>query len=61
LAHLQPDERRLDLMSRLSAFYFQSRYPGETQWPPGPAGHAHAEAALNETEETVKWLLSTLK
>jgi len=61
LAGVEMDESRLDLMARLSAFYFQSRYPAKTELSQGPAGQAHAQTALNKTEETVKWLLSILK
>lgn len=61
LAEVQPDQSRLDLMARLSAFYFQSRYPGKTELPEGPAAKAHVQSVLTQTEETVKWLHSILK
>lgn len=61
IAELPIEESTLELMARLSAFYFQSRYPGQMELPSGAAGKDYAEAALNKTEEIVKWLLSTLK
>lgn len=60
LAELPIEASRLDLMARLSAFYFQSRYPGKTELPEGPAAEQRTQALLKQTEETVKWLLSTL-
>ncbi len=60
LAGLPMEASRLELMARLLAFYFQSRYPGKTELPEGPAAEKHAQALLNQAEETVEWLLSTL-
>lgn len=61
LAGVQPDEARLDFMAQLSAFYFQSRYPGESEPPSQTADHEQAIAALQAAEETVGWLLSMIK
>ena len=60
-AGLQVDESRLDFMAQLSAFYFQSRYPGESEPPPQTADHEQALAALQAAEETVGWLLSMIE
>lgn len=61
LAEVQPGEDRTVLMARLSAFYFQSRYPGKTELPEGPAAKAHAQNVFTQSEEIVQWLRSTLK
>ena len=61
IADLPINESTLELMARLSAFYFQSRYPGQMELPSGAAGKLYAEDTLTKTEETLKWLLSTLK
>lgn len=61
LAQVQLDDTRMNLMARLSAFYFQSRYPGKTELPDGIAAKAHVQNVLLQTEETVTWLLSVLK
>ncbi len=61
VAGVQPDESRLEFMAELSAFYFQSRYPEESEPPSQTADHEQAIAALQGAEETVGWLLSMIK
>jgi HEPN domain-containing protein len=62
LAGLPADDKtRLDFMAQLSAFYFQSRYPGESEPPSQTADHEQAADALRSAEETVGWLLSMIE
>lgn len=60
LADIPVDYDQLALLARLSALYFQSRYPGKTGFE-GPAARVDAQRMFTQTEEMVKWLLSTLK
>jgi HEPN domain-containing protein len=61
LADVAIEPGRLELLARLSAFYFQSRYPGKAELPEGPGARSQADTILRQTEELVEWLLSIPK
>jgi HEPN domain-containing protein len=60
-AALEIDRARLDALAELSAFYIQSRYPGEIRTMGGQVSRQKAEAKLHDTEEISAWLQSLLK
>lgn len=60
-AGLDPDAPRMESLAELSAFYIQTRYPGEIKAMGDHIARQKAEAKLNETEEIIAWLQSLLK
>ncbi len=58
---LDPEPARMDALAELSAFYIQTRYPGEIRAMGGHISHQTAEAKLHATEEIIAWLQSLLK
>ena len=58
---LNPDAARMDALAELSAFYIQTRYPGEVRAMGANVSRQTAEAKLHETEEIIAWLRSLLK
>jgi HEPN domain-containing protein len=58
---LEPEPTKMTVLAELSAFYIQTRYPGEISAMGGQVTRQTAEAKLRETEEIIVWLESLLK
>ena len=60
LAEIAPPSDLLKFFGVLSSYYVQSRYPEEIAELANSASGDMAQEALNQTEESVKWLSSIL-
>ena len=61
LAGVEADQSQIDLMSELSSFYVQSRYPETLESTLEPVGREQAETLHDRSKEMLEWLLLMLK
>jgi HEPN domain-containing protein len=60
-AGVQADHEQIRFLGELSAYYIQSRYPEEIKAAGSTISPGLAEEVLDKTEQTIPWVLSTLK
>ena len=60
-AGIESSEERIDLLTKLSGYYIKSRYPEEIRAAGEATTQGLAREVLGKTEQTVKWVLSTLQ
>ena len=60
-AGIESNEEQIDLLTKLSGYYIKSRYPEEIKVAGAAITQELAQEVLGKTEQTVKWVLSTLQ
>ncbi len=61
VAGLESSHEQARFLGELSAYYFQSRYPEEMRAAGSAITRELAQEVLGKTEQTIKWVLSTLQ
>jgi HEPN domain-containing protein len=61
VANVESDRDRLRFLGELSAYYIQSRYPEEIRATGSAISQELAGEVMNNTEQTIQWILSMLE
>jgi HEPN domain-containing protein len=61
VAEIESSPEQVRFLGELSAYYFQSRYPEEMRTAGSAITRELGQRVLSSTEQTIKWVLSTLQ